>query len=932
MRSVSVIPALLLTAVCGASCRPMSPKGGPDRVRAAPGSDQDVRPSGLETRAAFSLPNGLHVLLEENHAAPLMALQLWLGVGAADEPPGLEGAANVVRHALRRSVAAAGSRALARTGAWVSHDQTALHLVVASAFVDDGLRALGGAAMAPSLTAPDFEAARAAARDDLRLSRGDPERVAAAAALAAAFTAHPYRRALFGTDAQLATLQGDAVRAFFEGAYGAGNATLVIVGDFDSSVVRERVTAVFGGWRRGAGRLTRVAEPAQQSFRVVAAGVEGGAAELSLVWRTPDFLSGDRAALQVLAALLGRGSRSRFDAELVRNRQLAAETSAFLFAARDSGLLVSRAVLGPGPIEDAARAMLDEVSRLATDGPTSEELRRARMLAEAEEVAQKAGLDGYAGRLALYATLAGDAEAEAAHRKRLHELDVQQVKRAAARYLRSSALTVVVGIPPGQARAENKEAALTARLRAVVTAADARGPAKPSKVSPPSLVRDVVTYALPSGVRVLIFADDGADEVAVRAVWSGGVRVEDSRLAGATSLLARLLARATKTRSSEQLTAELADLGGRMEGFAGLDVLGVRGEFLAASWERGLDLLVDCLRNPRFSEDDVEQDRRVLLDAIRLRDEDPGAVATRLFDDNLFARHPYHQDVLGSVDSVATLTRRRLLDFFRAQYQPRGLTLVVVGAVDPGRVAERVQALFADAPATESVSAPASAAVAASALPREVVRFAEVGLARIVLGYPGVSLRDPDRLALDVLAEVLTGAGRRLSVLLRSRRGPIDQLVARSLVAVEPGRFSLHATVRPEQVEAAVAALRVELGRILEAGVTLDEVVAARRSLIGKRALALERRGAVASALAFGAALGDPARSLRRDSDELAAILPEDVLRAARRIIDPKREVLAVIRPRASAGSSTGRASLQRPSTQVAAADAGHFSAAARAQ
>src|SRR5699024_10063236 len=116
---------------------------------------------------------------------------------------------------------------------------------------------------------------------------------------------------LFGTDASLSALTADATRAYYERAYGAANATLVIVGDFDSSVVRSQVTTAFGGWRRGAGPAARASEPSQQGFRVANTTVEGAAAELSLVWRTPDFVASDRAALQVLAALLGRGPRSR---------------------------------------------------------------------------------------------------------------------------------------------------------------------------------------------------------------------------------------------------------------------------------------------------------------------------------------------------------------------------------------------------------------------------------------------------------------------------------------------------------------------------------------------------------------------------------------------------------------------------------------------
>ena len=870
----------------------------------------------------FTLGDGMRVVLEENHAAPVVTIQLWLAVGAADEPDGQEGAANVVRHLLRRSLRASGAAGVeSRAGAWTSYDETVVHALVATPFVDEGLRAVASAITSPPMTAADFEAARQAARADLRATRADPPHVAAASALAAAFSTHPYRRALLGTDATLGDLTLDKVRGFYDRAYGPGQATLVVVGDFDARAVRAGADALFGGWRPAGASLARAREAAQGEAHVVVSSSDLPDPELALAWKTPDFRDDERAALQVLAAVLGQGARTRLDDELVRNRQLARSTRAFLYAARDGGLLVTSATLGAGAVEDAAAVLLEEVARLGRDGPTRDELSRARTLVERQEVAQKASVDGYARRLGLYATVAGDPDLEAAHLKRLRDVDGAQVQKAAARFLRPENLSVAVTLPAARgtaARPDERAPRLVARLRATVANAGARAPVTAAKAARGADVRNIETYRLPSGVRLLILPDDTADQVSVRAVWPGGARIEDAHLTGAASLIARLLVRGTKTRAPEQLAGELADVGGRLEGFAGLDVLGVRSEFLASRWEHGLDVLVDCLRNPRFAEEDVEQDRRVALEAIRVRDNDAANVARRLFEDVVYAGRPYHEDALGTSESVAALTRRRLLDFFRAAYGPSGLTLAIVGAVDPARVADRVQALFADAPLAprESAAPPGASATApplgngaaapAPTEPRQAVRFGAPGQARLVLGFPGVTPNDPDRLALDVIAEILARPGQRLAAL-RDTRGLLEDVEARSTVSADGGTFAVRAAVRPELLELAVAAVRGELARLLEAGVTPDELASARQALIARRALAFQRRGSVALAMALGATLGDPARSPRRDLDDLARLKPEDLLRVARRFLDPRREVLAVVRPQEPRLGASGK-------------------------
>jgi len=952
------ISALLVVAVATVSgCRPFR---GASAGAVAAATGESVPPSGLGTRAVIELPNGLQIALEENHAAPVVAISAWVHVGAADDPAGQEGLAHLFQHLLflstrtrpagrvARDVAEIGGR----MGAFTTYDETVFQAVVAAPFVDNGIGLLADILTQPSLSPADLDSARRSAADDLRQAAGAADRIAAEQVLATAFAGDLYGRPLLGTETSLAALSDQQARRFFEKFYVASNTTLVMVGDFDASRVRERLAAAFGAWPAGARAPARPAprQPAGPLVGVSTAEVAGP--QLVIGFRIPGVKDHDAPALQLLAAILGSDRGGRLDMEIVRNRQLGSAPRAHLFAGRQAGLLIATTALGPGRVDEAARAVRDEILRLGREPVGADELDRARTIVEGDLAFAQAGLGGYARRLGQSIALGGDASFESDYLESLRRVDPETLMRVAARTFQSTNVIVTVVLPVSRDPPRDDRAAkLIPRLRAVAAGAEeatghlapnVEGGASPSGPGSGSAAlggsgRDGVEYLLPSGVRLLVLRDDTAPQLSVRAVWPGGLRTEDARLAGATSLLARLLPRATKTRGPEALTEDLAEVGGRLDGVAGVDSLALRGDFLGSHWERGLELLVDCVRNPRLLDDEIERERRVQLDAIRARDDDPTLLALRLFESTLYGRHPYAQDLLGTADTVAGLTRRRLINHYRRSYRPRDLTLAVLGAVEPERVAAKVQSLFADAPrltgaadeASEAGETGAVGAVGAASgrePPRvvvsvgarppdrseatEVFQLISKAQARVVIGYPGVTIRDPDRFALEVLAGALGGPDGQIVKALTEASGLAGVGEAVSHQAVDPGYFAIYAAARPDAVEALVVALRAHLRHVAEVGIPDPEVARARRILIGTRALALERRGAVAMALALRRALaasgtpgtraapGETGRSYRSDVDELGKVTAADVARVARRIIDPRREIVAVVRPR----------------------------------
>ncbi len=203
------------------------------------------------------LPNGLKVVLQENHAAPVVAFQAWVGVGSADEEPGEEGIAHVFEHMLfkgteRRGVGQIAQEIEAAGGdinAWTSFDQTVYHLVLASRYFDTGLDILADAVQRSSFDPVELQRELQVVLQEIKQGEDSPSRVATQLLFSTAYAEHPYRRPVIGHERTVATLTRERLLDFFHRWYVPNNITLVVVGDFDPAVARAKIAAAWGDAR-----------------------------------------------------------------------------------------------------------------------------------------------------------------------------------------------------------------------------------------------------------------------------------------------------------------------------------------------------------------------------------------------------------------------------------------------------------------------------------------------------------------------------------------------------------------------------------------------------------------------------------------------------------------------------------------------------------
>jgi zinc protease len=396
----------------------------------------------------------------------------------------------------------------------------------------------------------------------------------------------------------------------------------------------------------------------------------------------------------------------------------------------------------------------------------------------------------------------------------------------------------------------------------------------------------------------------------MRAVWRGGQRVEDDDHAGASALLARMLTRGCGKLDADAVADRVDRLGGSLGGVSGRNSLSLAGEWLSKSWRAGLELFADCILDPKLAASELGRERRMLAEDRAAQDDNPTQVVFRLFNEALYGTHPYARDVLGTTTSIGKLDRATLADFYRDHYPVSGLTLAVVGDVDVDEVIKQVTKRFAVARPRRAV------AVAAPQLKldasREVYRFLDRTQAHLVVGYPGATVDAKDRFALEVLVAVLGGQSGRLFTELRDKQGLVYRVSAHSVEGVDPGFVAVYLSCAPDKLEAAVAAVRGVLDRMRVGSITAEELARAQSYLIGSHQIAMQRRSAVANAIAYHEAYGLGWRTWGDYDSAIRAVTVDDVATAANTYLRADRAVTATVRPPLQAPGATKRSRAKR--------------------
>jgi zinc protease len=386
------------------------------------------------------------VVLQEHRASDIVAIHLWAAVGGRDESQSERGFSHFAEHMLFKGTGALGVGFVdreveavgGRTNAGTSWDYTFYYLLLPASRVERGIEVIAGMAYDAAFEPTEIEREREVVFEEIRLGQDNQRRFLNRRLFELAFRDHPYGLPVLGDPAALRSATRESLRGYYRQHYTPRNLTVVVVGAIDPAAVLRTVTRAFGVQPARETARPTIAAPAplDGSERLVIERPEREAA-LGLAWRAPALGEADMYAIDITAHILGGARSARLNQALRERQGLVSSIQCGYTALQGAGLITVTAELAPGAIDRAEEAVVAEIARLAEEGVSERELRRAITAAEAQHVFAAETAEGRAYGYGSAETL-WSLEGELRFLERIRAVTAADVQAVARRYLRGA--------------------------------------------------------------------------------------------------------------------------------------------------------------------------------------------------------------------------------------------------------------------------------------------------------------------------------------------------------------------------------------------------------------------------------------------------------------------------------------------------------------
>jgi predicted Zn-dependent peptidase len=400
-----------------------------------------------------------------------------------------------------------------------------------------------------------------------------------------------------------------------------------------------------------------------------------------------------------------------------------------------------------------------------------------------------------------------------------------------------------------------------------------------------------------NGLRVLSAPMPGTRSVAVSIYVGAGSRYEQPLEAGISHLLEHLLFKGTPKRpSAPEISDVVESVGGVLNAATDRELTVYYAKVARPHFERAADVLSDMIRNALLAPEELEKERKVVIEELAAVADSPPQLVDVLLDATMWPDQPLGRDVAGTEASVTAITREATWEYLRRQYVPNNVVVSVAGAI----AHDEVVSFFRDSLGDWERGVPSAwfPAVNGQSAPKVAVQYKQTEQAHIELAVHGCSSQDPDRFPLDLISVVLgEGMSSRLFIELRERRALCYDVHSFNSHYLDAGSFAVYAGVDPAKAAEATSALLGEMAKLRDQGITDDELFKAKELSKGRLLLRMEDTRNVSGWLGGQEMLNGRVKTPDEVVGLIDAVTMDDVRRVAARVLRQEQLSVAVVGP-----------------------------------
>ena len=404
----------------------------------------------------------------------------------------------------------------------------------------------------------------------------------------------------------------------------------------------------------------------------------------------------------------------------------------------------------------------------------------------------------------------------------------------------------------------------------------------------------IVREQFDNGLRLLTESMPEVRSVSFGAWLTRGSRHESVARSGIAHFVEHMLFKGTARRTAEDIAQEIDSLGGQLDAFTAKECASYYVKVLDDHLPRAVDVLADLLVNPAFDPGDIEREKKVVLEEIKMVEDTPDDLVYELFTQRFWSGHPLGRPILGVPETVTDLDAATLRDYFGRAYTGGNLVIAAAGHVDHAAVRDLVTSAFGDLPSNvEEITntAPAS-------MPGLLIRDKPLEQCHVCLGVSGYPQAHVDRYICYVLNIVLGGTmSSRLFQNIREKRG-LAYAVSSGFVSYrDGGALTIYAGCDADSIVEVVDLIVVELQQLRDAPITSAELVRAKDHLKGSLVLSLESTSSRMSHLARQEMYYGRQFTLDETLQAVEQVTVDDVHRVAKELLVPGTVAATVLGP-----------------------------------
>lgn len=400
-------------------------------------------------------------------------------------------------------------------------------------------------------------------------------------------------------------------------------------------------------------------------------------------------------------------------------------------------------------------------------------------------------------------------------------------------------------------------------------------------------------YTLSNGLRVVLEPVSHVRSVSIGIWILTGSRNETNENNGVSHFLEHMLFKGTKTRSAQDIAEAFASIGGHVNAFTAKEYTCYYARVLDSYQEYALDILADMFFNSIFSEDELEREKKVIMEEIKMYEDTPDDHVHHLLSQALFGHHSLGRSILGTEDKLQAMTRQTLIDYMEQHYTPNNIVISVAGNIDEN-FSEKIESLFGSLQQKENESTRIKPTYVFDSITKEK----EIEQAHYCLGIPGMAASDESAVSLAIINSTLgAGMSSRLFQEVREKRGLAYSVFSYHNAYVDSGMFGIYAGTTNEQLPVLKKAIDQTITELIENSLTEKELANKKEQLKGNILLSLENSSSRMSRNGRNELLINKHRTLDEITEEIDAVDLQMIRKTIDRIFLSERAE-AIIKPR----------------------------------